>query len=123
MRVVIHKEGFAIEAFTFFIEIVMKTKREFFSIFKLKKMENNYVKVRRKWEMKKVEKIRKRRKRLCTNDYLQGSEKRDLGEVVIYTKEIKEKKERRVKNTYLVWLMTYLETFACSTFASEAFNA
>ena len=84
MRVVIHKEGFVIEAFTFFIEIVMKTKREFFSVFKLKKMEKNYVKVRRKWEMKKVEKkIRKRRKRLCTNDYLQGSEKDDLEEVLL----------------------------------------
>ena len=47
MRVVIHKEGFAIEAFTFFIEILMKIKREFFSVFKLKKMEKNYVKVRR----------------------------------------------------------------------------
>ena len=49
--------------------------------------------------MKKVEKIRKRRKRLCTNDYLQGSEKNDLEEVVkeivlaIYTIAIKEKKE------------------------------
>ena len=42
--------GFAIEAFTFFfIEIVMKTKREFFSVFKLKKMEKeSYVKVRKK---------------------------------------------------------------------------
>ena len=40
----------------------------------------------------------------------------DLEEVVIYTKEIKEKKERKVKKTYQVWLMTYLETFACSTF-------
>ena len=37
MRVVIHKEGFAIEAFTFFIEIFMKTKRKFFFIFKEKK--------------------------------------------------------------------------------------
>ena len=32
--------------------------------------------------MKKVGKIRKRRKRLCTNDYLKGSEKRDLGDDV-----------------------------------------
>ena len=46
--------------------------------------------------MEKVEKIRKRlftkkgeRKRLCTNE----SKKNDLEEVVIYTKEIKEKKE------------------------------
>ena len=34
MRVVIHKEGFAIEAFTFFIEIFMKTKQKFFFVFK-----------------------------------------------------------------------------------------
>jgi len=33
---------------------------------------------------------------------------KDLKDVVIYTKEIKEKKEDR-RNTYLVWLMTYLE--------------
>ena len=33
------------------------------------------------------------RKRLCTNE----SKKNDLKEVVIYTKEIKEKKERKVK--------------------------
>ena len=42
--------------------------------------------------------IYKERKRLCTNEL----EKNELKEVVIYTKEIKEKKERRVKKTYLV---------------------
>ena len=48
MRVVIHKEGFTIEAFTFFIEIVKKTKREFFSVFKLKIKEELKVKVKKK---------------------------------------------------------------------------
>ena len=43
-------------------------------------------------------KIRNReRKRLCTSE----SKENDLEEVVIYTKERKEKEERRVKNTYL----------------------
>ena len=49
--------------------------------------------------MKKVEESENgERKRLCTSE----SKENDLEEVVIYTKEIKEKKERKVKKTYLV---------------------
>ena len=51
-------------------------------------------------------------------------EKEELEEVCwsILKKE-KKRKERKGRNTYLGWVMTYLETVACSTFASEAFNA
>ena len=54
----------------------MKTKREFFSVFKLKKMEKNYVKVRRKWQNRKWRK--------SEND---GS---DYVQMIIY-KEVKRK--------------------------------
>ena len=80
MRVVIHKEGFAIEAFTFFIEIFVKTKREFFSVFKLRKWKRELCYVRRKWKMKKVEKSENNK-----SDYVQMEwvEKKELEEVVI----------------------------------------
>ena len=58
MRVVIHKEGFAMEAFTFFIEIFVKTKREFFSVFKLRKWKRIMLKLEeskrwRRWKNSK----------------------------------------------------------------------
>ena len=63
MRVVIHKEGFAIEAFTFFIEILWTQNENFFFVFKKRKWKRKLLKLERKWEMKKLEKIRKRRKK------------------------------------------------------------
>ena len=78
-------------------------------------MEKKVVKVRKKVRDEEGgKKIRKRWKATMYNESKKNDN--DLEEVVIYTKEIKEKKERKVKKTYLVWLMTYLKTFACSTF-------
>ena len=56
--------------------------------------------------MKKVERkdyLQRRGKKATMYKWV---EKKELEEVVIYTKEIKEKKERKVKRTYLVWLKT-----------------
>ena len=73
--------------------------------------------------MKKVEKTGEW---LYTNELEKKSEN-DLEDVVkeivlaIYAKEIKEKKEGW-RNTYLIWLMTYLETLHVLP-CLEAFNA
>ena len=67
----------------------MKTKRKFFFVLRNENEKERFrLKLKRKRKMKKVEKIRKR---LCTNE-LKKKEK-DLKDVVIYTKEVKEKKE------------------------------
>ena len=69
-----------------------------------------------------VEKLRKRR--MTIYKWIGKKSENDLEEVVIYTKEIKEKKERRVKK-YLPNLSDDLLENLCMfyLFASEAFNA
>ena len=62
-------------------------------------MKKNYVKVKKK----EIDEEGGENQKMKESDYVQMSwERSDLEEVVIYTKEIKEKKERRVKKTYLV---------------------
>ena len=79
-------------------------------VFKLKKMEKNYVKVRKKMRDEEGGKNQKTAKAtmykwLFTRKWKGVEEIGDL----IYRNE---RKERRGRNTYLDWLMTYLKTFA-----------
>ena len=83
MRVVIHKEGFAIEAFTFLYWNLNENKSESSSLFKDMKMKKKVMlKLERKWEMKKWRKSENEE-----SDYVQMSWERksenDLEEVVL----------------------------------------
>ena len=79
--------GFAMKAFKVLYWNLYENKTKVLLCFKEMKMKTSYVKVREKmveWESEKSE-----------NDYVQMNWKRmkeDLEDVVIYTKEIKEKK-------------------------------
>ena len=123
MRVVIHKEDLRWKRSRFFIEIFMKTKRKFFFVLKKWKWKKSYVKVRKKT----VNEEGGENQKATMYKWVGKEMMKDLEDVVkeivlaIYAKEIKETKEGW-RNTYLIWLMTYLETLHVLP-CLEAFNA